>query len=132
MLLSLLLTAFGDESKDPQSFFTLQSIGTFATASTAVLVITNTFRRLAPGIKVLWVAAVSSLLLSTTSAFIANTFDHPTGRSIALGCFLILLNGCLLFSTAAGLNEGVAAPGKGGGGALESLNTRPTWRGTWF
>jgi hypothetical protein len=83
-------------------FFTGQSLGTFAGASGAVVVVGNTLRRVS-GRELLWLILLISLLFSYLAADI-------TGHPHSLADFgLVALNGCLLFCTALGINETVVS-----------------------
>lgn len=85
----------------PSDFFTLQSIITLGGASAAVLVVTNTVRKLL-GWKSFWVGFVTSLLIVFYGAYASDALT-------SLGQVLIsLINTCLLFCTAFGLNESAA------------------------
>lgn len=83
-------------------FFTRESVLTFAGASGATLILTNTVRKLFR-LETVWVPFAISLVLAFVIA----------GSTDALGGFLdvvlAILNGCLLFCTALGLQEGVVA-----------------------
>ena len=82
----------------PQEFFTWNSLGTLASASAGVVVVTNTVRRVV-GIKSPLVPFVVSLLITIGGAYQANAL-HGVG---AWG--LAFLNSCLLFCTATGAQE---------------------------
>ena len=79
----------------PQDFFTSESIATFGGASLAVWVLSNVIRIITgrDTIKI-------SLIVAIVVAFIGAYGSHKLDDVIAY--FLALLNGCLLFLTAAG------------------------------
>jgi uncharacterized membrane protein len=88
--------------------FTAQSLGTFAGASSAVMILTNVFARLvgrAP-------PAVIALAIAMLVAFLgAYGLGQLTG---VVDIWLAVLNGCLLFSSAVGIQETVSRGGSGG------------------
>jgi hypothetical protein len=83
-------------------FYTLQSIGTLGGASGAVLVVSKLVGRFTP-LHAAPVAAIFSLLVAIAGA-------SQTGTSFSFsGIIVIIVNTALLFSTATGLNETIAA-----------------------
>jgi hypothetical protein len=92
----------GNMAGTVETFFTFQSFGTVAGASAAVMVVTNTYRRLR-GSDSPWVAFISALIISFVGAYQANAW-RGLGEVL-----LIVLNACLLFCTALGINETAAA-----------------------
>ena len=82
--------------KIPNELFTAGSIGTFAGASAAVWVLTNVFRVLLKRDSVLF-GFVVSLVISFVGAYAAQALSG------LVQIFLVFLNGCLLFLTAAGV-----------------------------
>jgi hypothetical protein len=91
------------------------------------MVVTNTYRRLR-GSESPWVAFVAALIISFAGAYQANAW-----RGL-VEVLLIVLNACLLFCTALGINETAAA----------SVTSRPlagvsplglrkvAWLSSWF
>lgn len=84
---------------DTTDFLTGKALGTFAGASTATVIVSNTVRYLRKK-DVVWPAAVSGLAFSALQSSIvgANWSNVST-------YLLILLNGALLFCTALGANQ---------------------------
>jgi len=82
-----------------KTLFSLANIGTFAGASAAVTVLGNTFRALT-GINAAWPPFVCALLVSFVGAYTLKALDDPV-----IGGFLVLLNACLLFCSALGIQE---------------------------
>jgi hypothetical protein len=82
-----------------QTLFTLQSFATLGGATLGVVVVTNTFRKLT-GRHSPWVPFTASVAISILGA-------HLAGSLSGVGWLLALLNACLLFCTALGLNETV-------------------------
>lgn len=83
----------------PRTFFTLATIGTFAGASAAVALLGNTFRALT-GINAAWPPFLCSLVVSWVVAYELKALDD-----LVIGGFLVLLNACLLFWSALGMQE---------------------------
>ncbi len=81
------------------SLFTVSSLGTFAGASAAVAVLGNTFRKLT-GINRAWPPFVCAVLVSGFVAYESKAFDNQVQ-----GAMIVLLNSCLLFLTALGMQE---------------------------
>ena len=87
----------------PQELYSLAVLGTYAGSSGAVLLIYNTFRRLLKR-ENLWIAFAVSVLVSLG---VAASSGALTGMQ---EYFLVFLNSCLLFSSAAGAQELIATP----------------------
>ena len=88
---------------DPvQSFYTLQSLATVGGASAAVIIISNTYRKLSKSDSVI-PPFVISLIISFVGAFEANAWLGVTEA------FLILLNSCMLYCSALGVQETVVS-----------------------
>src|SRR5580704_13183461 len=79
------------------SFFTGASLATLASALTAVVVVTNTFRRIFGRDWVL-VPFVTSLIAALVAAASVGGINKP------IDWLIVFLNGCLLFCTAFGIN----------------------------
>jgi len=79
-----------------KDLFTATAIGTFSGASGAVWILSNTFRTLV-GRDSKAVAFIISLIVAFFGAFAAKALTDPVTY------FLVFLNACLLFLTAAGL-----------------------------
>ena len=93
------------EPKIPDEFFTAGSIATFAGATGAVWVLTNVFRVLLKRDSILF-GFIVSLMISFVGAYAAHTLTS------LVQVFLIFLNGCLLFLTAAGVQGFANEAGK--------------------
>lgn len=104
--------------------YTLQSFGTLAGAAGAVTVLTNTARRLL-GVNSLYVPFGFSLLISAVGAYVAGT----TG---AVGWVVVVLNACLLFCTASGIQETAAKGVQPAGDAKPHGRQRLPWLASWF
>jgi hypothetical protein len=108
-------------------FFTPTSLATFAGASLAVMVISNTVRHLTKWDSPLPCFVVSMII----SLFAARILDALSG---AVGVFVAIANGCLLFCSAAGLQEATVKlliP-KLAGGRKESGLGRTSWLTPWL
>lgn len=88
-----------------REFFTVSSIATLAGASAAVVVVTNTLRKLF-GVHPLKTCAAVSLVVVFTGAYAAGALLS------VLGFVLAFVNACLLFCTVIGMQEFVAGAGK--------------------
>ena len=86
----------------PQDLYTVATLATFAGSSGAVLILYNTFRRLFNRESV-WAAFLLSMVVSFVVALATGSLKGP------LGFFLAFLNGCLLFSSAAGAQQALAS-----------------------
>lgn len=112
------------------ALFTYQSFGTLAGSSLAVVVVTNTYRKLFRS-ESAWPAFIAALAISFAGAYVANKWlDVPDA-------LLILLNSCLLFCSALGIQDVVvtgndraraAAPSVKPQGRPKSVN----WISSWF
>lgn len=121
----------------PQELYTIAMLGTFAGSSGAVLVLYNTFRTLLKR-ENLWIAFAISLIVSFVVAGATSALVGLTGY------FLAFLNGCLLFTTAAGAQQIIAAPPSqpavqtpstpvaAASPSTPSAGPAPTWRSSWF
>ncbi len=85
----------------PQDLYTVATLATFAGSSGAVLILYNTYRRLFNRESV-WAAFVLAMVVSLVVAVATGALKGP------LGFFLAFLNGCLLFSSAAGAQQALA------------------------
>lgn len=108
----------------PDQLFTLQSFGTLAGAAGAVTVLTNTFRRLV-GINSLYVPFGFSLLVSAVGAYVAQTTS-------GVGWVVMVLNACLLFCTASGIQEAAIKGAEPAGLAKTQGRQRLPWLSSWF
>jgi hypothetical protein len=81
------------------TFLTPETIGTYGGASFAVLVISNTLRKLFK-IDSVWPGIIIALLTSYIGAFASK----PFGWNMA-DIYISLANGCMLFTNAAGIQE---------------------------
>jgi hypothetical protein len=97
-VLSGFLMAASSSGDSAGNFFTGQSLGTFAGASFGVTIVGNTLRRVS-GRELIWAILLISILFAYVAAEITG---HPHSL---VDLVLILLNGCLLFCTALGINE---------------------------
>jgi hypothetical protein len=100
-----------------QDFFTLDTLGTMAVASAAIIAVTNTLRR-AVGLGGAIVPFLVSLVITFGTAKIANKLgDWPEGG-------VAFFNACLLYCTATGAQE-TAAPRPAGTTDLQSRRRLP-------
>jgi hypothetical protein len=83
----------------PKTFFTLATLGTFAGASAAVALLGNTFRALT-GINAAWPPFLCALVVSAFAAHQLKALDD-----LVTGGFLVVLNACILFWSALGMQE---------------------------
>jgi hypothetical protein len=79
-------------------FFTWSTVGTLTGAVAAVVVVTTTARKLT-NLDTLWIPFAVSVLISGGLSFAADELWSVSGIALAL------LNACLLFCTALGLND---------------------------
>jgi hypothetical protein len=121
-------------SENVAAFFELGSLATLYVATIAVVVCSNTTRRLT-GWVTIWIPFLWALLVVLVGA-------HYSGKLSNAGEFLVaLVNSCLLFSCATGANETVVAIPV----AVESAKkresirrprgfgtSRPRWLSSWF
>jgi hypothetical protein len=108
-------------------FFTSQSLGTFAGASTATVVVSNTLRKL---LRRNWILIpfLVALALSCVAAAVTKAFGS------ALDVVVVLINGCLLFCTALGLEEtivDVTTPRETGAPKAQAAGPVP-WLSSWI
>lgn len=82
-----------------ENLFTLESFGTLATASAAVVVVSNTYRYLLKSNSVL-PAFITSIIVSIVGAYKSQALSDLSE------IILVILNGCLLFCTSLGIQEG--------------------------
>jgi len=111
-----------------QSFFTLASFGTFAGASTIVMVLSNTVRKLLK-IDSPWPAFIASLLAASVGAYSAGAWKTPTA------ILLIVLNACLLFCSALGIQQtaiGLTTNPATGGVTKRRGRAPVRWLSPWF
>lgn len=109
----------------PQEFITFKTFGTFAGASGITYVLANTLRQLtkfnSPWVPFLCAEAVAFI----GSYYLGNLKD--IGQVI-----LAALNGCLLFLTASGAQEGIASAAQPAGAVKEHSAEPVHWAGSWF
>lgn len=113
-----------------QEFFTIDSLGTIAVASTVIIVVTNTVRRVF-GLGHILVPFLVSLLVCFGVAQQADKLASVADWAIAF------FNACLLFCTATGAQETVIGGLKGqpeGDARLHSVRrTGPLrWASSWL
>jgi hypothetical protein len=106
-----------------KSFLTLSSLVTFGGASLAVLAVSNTWYKLF-GSRPALVGFITCLLITFGGAFEVGQLKGPIDGGIAF------LNACLLFSSAAGFQEGVVAPRPQG--LAKQQGAERNWRASWF
>jgi hypothetical protein len=85
-------------SETVQNFFTASSFGTVAGASAAVVAVANTVRTLTRW-QSPWPAFIASCIVAFVGASIAKTLSGASGYGLAI------LNACLLFCSATGLQD---------------------------
>jgi len=85
---------------ESQSLFSFQSFGTIGGATLAVVVASNTYRSLTKSDSV-YAPFIVSVAVSLISSFTLHTLNGFPGYILAL------LNACLLFCTALGLNQSI-------------------------
>jgi hypothetical protein len=108
------------------SLFDIKAIGTYAGASLAVVILTNTFRTLT-GINAAWPAFVFSLVVSGIGAYAANSLDNGV-----VGIFIVVLNACLLFCSALGMQETALQAKPQAGGARPQGRGKVGFLSAWF
>ena len=116
-------------------FFTATGIGTMAGATSAIFVISSTYQHFT-GKRPKWLSLALSFLIGFMITFVdLQTGDLLPKKISPLSVFLALLNSCLLFLTAVGVNtvsSGNAAPS---GPVIDAFNPEPerrTFLTAWF
>lgn len=111
-----------------RDFFTPVSIATYAGATLAVYVFSNTVRKLL-GRDSVWISFIIAMLVSFIGAYAAKLLQLEI-----VSIFVALLNGCLLFLGAAGAQETIsynAAPKPTG--VPKPQGRQPIkWTSSWF
>lgn len=107
------------------NFLTAASIGTFAGATIAVWAVTNTLRR-AFNIERAYIPLVVALLVSIGLAIQSGMYKS------FLGILLTILNACLLFLSAAGMQQAGDIEFRGTEGASRQGKKRVGWFTPWF
>ena len=107
------------------NLFDIKAIGTYAGASLAVVMLTNTFRKLT-GINAAWPAFVCSLVVSGIGAYAADSLKD------IIGVFVAVLNACLLFCSALGIQETALQAKPQGGGARPQGRGKVDFLSPWF
>lgn len=111
----------------PKDFFTIQAILTLTGAAAAVLIVTNTFRKLFK-IQSPWIAAVLSMIFVYAGAYRTDALSDWV-------CWLLMfVNGCLLFCTTAGVQEAAVAAvaPRPAAGAPPQIRPPVKWLSSWF
>jgi hypothetical protein len=110
-----------------QEFFTWSSLGTLAAASAAVVVVTNTVRKVI-GLATPLVPFIVSLLITIGGAYQTDALHGVGAWGIAF------LNACLLFCTATGAQEVVveAATPRQPEEAKPHAGRRLKWLSSWM
>ena len=108
----------------PNEFFTVQTLGSFAGATGATVVIANTYQQLLKG-NPKWVAFVTAQVVVLGTAYFLKV--EPAGYLLGF------LNGCLVFLSAAGGSE-IISNNNAGDPELQGANgkSRRNWRTSWF
>ena len=110
--------------KPETTFFDFQSLGTYAGASLAVVVVSNTIRKLTKWDSP-WPPFIVSQLVAFGLAFQHGIHGLPDG-------LLAFLNGCLLFMTADGM-QAVALTAKNPAGGTRAFGAKPVpWLSRWL
>jgi hypothetical protein len=111
-----------------QNFFTMESFATFGGASLAVLILTNTVRRLTK-----FNHPLVAFVFSQFVAFFGASGSNSLGT--ASHYFITFLNGCLLFCSAAGINETaskIAEPAPPPGSVKPHGAQPAKWLSSWY
>ena len=115
-------------AQTPQ-FVTWEFLGTYASASFVVAVVTNTIRRVT-GISAPWTAFVSSVVVSAALSWHLGTLKDLAGAALAF------FNACMLFCSALGMQEtalDVEAKAKRVPGQFkEHARRQIKWLSPWF
>jgi hypothetical protein len=85
-----------------QELFTIATLGSFAGATAATVVVGNTLQSVFK-LNAKWL----TLLLAEAIVILVAVFNHTSELS---GYFVALLNGCLVYSAAVGLNTMTSSP----------------------
>ena len=120
-------------------FFTVNSFATLAGSVLCVVVLVNTIRHVFN-----WGPRWFSLLLSIAVSFVAFSVTSELGdgpktvNNRLLNYLIVVLNGCLIYSSAFGLQNTIVAPGPSGSGLRlqsasgdESISKRLTFNSEW-
>lgn len=110
-----------------ENFFTWSSLGTLAGASAAVVVVSNTIRKVS-GLCSPVVPLVVALMVTFGAAWNARTLLVVADWGLAF------LNACLLFCTATGAQEVIveAATSRPAGGPRRYGRRKLKWFSSWF
>jgi len=107
-------------------FFSWAGLGSLSGAVAAVVVVTNTVRKLTK-LDSVWVPFVVSVLVVYGLALVDKALANPAGWVIAF------LNSCLLFCTALGVNDTlVQGAHRPAGDAVPFAARRVRWWQTWL
>jgi len=108
----------------PNEFFTVAGLTTLAGSTAVVVVVTATIGYLSDGkIKPKWTAFILAELVSFVGAFALTA--PPENVALAVRILIALVNGCLVFATAVGLNTITTKPPSGApGGTRKRLWSR--------
>jgi hypothetical protein len=108
-------------------FFTAESLLTFGGASTATVIVGNTIRKVFKQDAV-WIPFVVALLLAIAAAGAGGQLSKASGWLITV------VNGCLLFCTASGIQETLvtAATATETGGGQQQSKRPVKWLMPWF
>ncbi len=108
----------------PQSYADMATLLTMAGATVAVVLVTNTVRRVTG-----WTSLFLPLGLALLFAFLAAQQSGGKGLQLAL---LTIVNGCMVFSASIGSNAAVIeAAGQDNPGAKQFAAQKPKWLSAW-
>jgi uncharacterized membrane protein YfcA len=117
-----------EKKMEIRDFFTTNSITTFVGATAVISVLANTFRILTKSNNLVVLFAIS-LAVAFLGAYLGSTL------STAVGWILSFMNGCLLFCTAAGVQQtaaGVSDKSLGPGRVRKQSGKPVRFFSSWF
>jgi hypothetical protein len=113
------------QASAPQDFIGLKTFGTFAGASGITYILANTARKLLK-----WDSPWPAFLSAEIVAFVGS---YLLGNLSSGGQYVLaFLNGCLLFLTASGAQEGIAGAARPAGAVKVHGKGPVPWVKSWF